>query len=56
MIMHWQQWYFVAVLASALLGAGVTTARDPGAGVISALFTLLGICVLYSAGFFTGGV
>ena len=54
--MHWQQWYFVAVLASALLGAGVTMARDTIAGAVSALFTVLGLYVLYSGGFFTGGV
>jgi hypothetical protein len=56
MIMHWQQWYFVVLFTSGLIGAGVKMATDKLDGTVTASIILFGLYVLYSSGFFTGGM
>jgi cell division protein FtsL len=56
MIMHWQQWYFAASFVISMLSAGISIIEKPLTGWLTAAFTVFAIYVLYSAGFFTGGM
>lgn len=53
-VMHWQQWF---VLASALIGVLGTPYRATLALKLFGIFwTVVFLSVLWSAGFFTGGM
>ncbi len=55
-VLHWQQWYFLAGFGITMLSVGVRMIdREYVTAVLTTTFTALGLFVLYSAGFFTGG-
>jgi hypothetical protein len=55
-VLHWQQWYFLVGFGISMVNVGVRVIdREYFTAALTTAFTALGLFVLYSAGFFTGG-
>jgi hypothetical protein len=54
LVLHWQQWYFI--LGMALNFVVIPLKRTLVEKVLSTIFAVASLYVLYSSGFFTGGM
>ena len=54
LVLHWQQWYFIAGIALNLMAT--VKQRTVAGMIVGAVLSIASICVLFSSGFFTGGM
>ena len=53
-VLHWQQWYFIAGIALNMLAT--TRQKTLALKFVGMVLSLASIFVLFSSGFFTGGM